>query len=316
VAEREFTSPLTGDKFVAAVISGRPPVANYDYDQCPHSLFNALAYALVTDPATGWTNYPDLYAERCPLTAEKLASVLGQPKFDRQAPAGLPWLNAYPWEQFENAALQSAAVGQSALQTGNWFMEAAWAVRLEVAAGGDAQEELTALFQPLPRPRADPAQLYVPYELQFARALEQQRAGGVLKGMPDADSALALAWLYRSRGELAATTYWLDIAAASAPALGQGGSPHAGLYSSLRNSGELERGYLKQAQSWLKQGWEAGGSSRRKGRAALALGEIARRLGDLAAARNWYREAARNQQGDLDPGRLQHLDTLAAGRGY
>jgi hypothetical protein len=311
VEEREFTSPLTGEKFVATVLKARPPLGQPDYDYCPHSTFNLLAYTLVTDPATGWTNYPELFHQPALLPATKLASALGAPKFDRPTPAGLPWLDPYPWEQFENAALQSIALERPALDTANWYVQAAWAVRLDLLSGTTGYEqEVEQLLRRLPRPAANSAELIQPYELQLAAHWEQQRAAGVLQDVSPQQSALALAWVYRSRGELAAAEHWLATAAKDGP-------PDAGLASFLRDSLQLERTYLVTAQSWLQQGWDKGGiDDRRVGRTTFALGEIARRLGDLAAARRWYGAASRQHHGELSLGALRYVQGLAEGRGF
>jgi hypothetical protein len=149
--------------------------------------------------------------------------------------------------------------------------------------------------------------------LQIAADWEQQRADGVLGTVDAAQSALALAWLYRARGELAAAERWLDEAVAADAALPAGG----GLYSFLRSSAELERSYLTAAQSQFSAAWSKGGiDARREGLTAFALAEIARRCGDLPAARRWYAEAASHQHGELNLGRLAKLQALAEGRGY
>jgi tetratricopeptide (TPR) repeat protein len=309
-----FVSPLTGEGFSAAVQVKRAAIGSYDYDFCPHPAFNTLAYALVTDPATGWTDYPETFNQPCPLAKEKLAEALGEPKFSRDTPPGLPWLDPYPWEQYENAALQSAALSQSELAIGNWYMQAAWSVRLDVISGSNEfDSEVETTFSQLPKPRPDPQQFFLLYELQLAADWEQQRESGVLANVGGADFALALAWLYRSRGELAAADRWLDEAAAADSALPNG----SGLYSFLRSSVDLERSYLQEAQRLFAAAWSKGGiDARREGLTAFALGEIARRLGDLPGARQWYGEAQRSQHGELNLDRLAWLQARANGRGY
>ena len=39
-----------------------------------------------------------------------MAEILGQPRFKRLAPEGLPWAGAYAWEKLENAARLAQAV--------------------------------------------------------------------------------------------------------------------------------------------------------------------------------------------------------------
>jgi hypothetical protein len=310
VAEREFTSPMTGEKFVATVLRARPPQVAADYDYCPHSTFNQLAYTLVTDPSTGWTNYPEIFSEPTPLPASKLAAVLGAPKFDRQAVAGMPWLDPYPWEQFENAALQSAALDRSPLDTANWYIQAAWSVRLDLVSGGTGfEDEISDILRKMPKAPANQAEIVVPYELQLAALWEQQRVEGVLQGVPPAQSALALAWVYRSRGELPAARHWLgQIDNSKEPSAVQG---------FLADSIALEESYLGTAREWLLAGWNDGKLDDRKvGRTAFALGEIARRLGDRAGAQRWYGEAGRRQHGELNLGTLAYVQALAQGRGY
>jgi hypothetical protein len=314
VQVQSFVSPLTGEGFSAPVQSKRAPVASYDFDFCPHPPFNTYAYSLVTDPATGWTDFPESFNQRCPLTREQVASVLGEPKFNRTAPEGLPWLNPYPWEQYENAALQAEALKLGPLSVGNWYMQAAWSVRLDVVAGSNPFDpEVTALFDKLPRPQPAARDSAQPYELQIAAKWEQARQSGVLDNVGAVDFALAQAWLYRARGELAGTERWLDEAAAADRNLPAGG----GLYSFLRSSVELEQSYLSAAQSQFGAAWAKGGiDARRQGLTALALGEIARRLGDLPAARRWYDEAGLHQHGEINLNRLAQLNALAVGRGY
>jgi hypothetical protein len=320
VQPQQFRSPLTKEGFSANVVKTAPPVASYDYDFCPHPPFNTLAYTMVTDPASGWTALPDEFAY-CPFSADQLKQILGAPKFNRKAPDGLPWLDPYPWEQFENAALLSAAAKQSPLTVGNLYMEAAWSVRLDVVSGtNDFDAEVAALFKPLPRRPSDPADMHTLYEMQLAHAWEQDRAGGVLKDVSPTRFALAMAWLYRSRGELAGAEHWLDEGLASDPQLGKGG----GLYSFLRSSIRLERTYLRQAQAQFSAAWEAhlqpqqpvAIDASREGLTAFALAEISRRLGDLPAARSWYAEAEKTNYGTLKSDQLQYLEQLANGRGY
>jgi hypothetical protein len=314
VQEQPFVSPVTGEGFSAPVQVRRAPVPSYDYDFCPHPPFNSLAYSLVTDPASGWTDYPETFNQPCPLTPEKLAAALGAPKFNRAPPAGLPWLDPYPWEQYENAALQAQALDQDGLQVGNWYLQAAWAVRLDVIGGGNEFDaEVAQTFAKLPQQTPDPQELFLLHELQLAAKWEQLRQSGVFTDIGGSEFCLALAWLYRSRGELAAAERWLDEAAAGDPQLPAGSA----LYSFLRSSIELERSYLQSAQRSFTQAWGAGTiDARRVGLTAFALAEIARRLGDLPGARSWYGEAARRQHGELNLDRLARLQALAEGRGY
>jgi hypothetical protein len=313
VRQQQFTSPLTGESFMADLVGGGVPPGSYDYDFCPHPPFNTFAYALVTDPATGWTAFPDQFM-RCPFTAEQVRQAVGAPKFNRKSPDGLPWLDPYPWEQFENAALLGIAANQNQLDTGNLYVQAAWAVRLDVITGNNEfDSEVEALFKPLPRHPANPGEVFTIYELQLAATWEQERASGVLKDIDPARFALAMAWLYRSRGELQGAEHWLDEAAAADPGLARQG----GLYSFLRSSARLERTYLKSAQAQFSAAWEAHRvEARRMGLTAYALGEISRRLGDLPGARNWYAEAERYGSGALNLDKLRRLEALAGGRGY
>jgi len=182
-----------------------------------------------------------------------------------------------------------------------------------ISGNNEFDAEVATLFKPLPKHPAKAGDVLGSYELQLAAAWEQDRTSGVLKDVPKVQSALALAWLYRSRGELLAAERWLDEASAADKGLTKRG----GLYSFLRSSIRLERTYLKAAQEQFEAGWSAGHiDSRREGLTALALGEISRRLGDLPAARKWYGEAQRTSNGVLNLTKVKYLAQLAAGRGY
>lgn len=310
---REFSTPFSGERFSVPVLTRRAPAASFDYDFCPHPAFNALAYTLVTDPASGWTDYPESFNQPCPLGQAELAAALGEPKFNRNPPADLPWLDPYPWEQFENAARQAKTLKLGGLAVGNWYLQAAYAVRLDVIGGGNEFDEEVARLIGSDRNPALARDSFVLPEIRLAELREQQRDSGVLADISGGDFALGQAWLYRSRGELQAADRWLDEAAADDPELPQGG----GLYSFLRSSIELERSYLLEAQRELAEAMSSSTvPQRRQAVTAVVLGEIARRLGELSGAQQWYATARQRQFGEISLDRLAKLEQLVLGRGY
>jgi hypothetical protein len=106
---------------------------------------------------------------------------------------------------------------------------------------------------------------------------------------------LAIAWAYRSRGELELARRWLAKAKASTP--GISATP---LYTYLYNSIQLERDYLQKAQTWLRQAYDNGELRQsQRGAAAFNLGEIERRLGHSGSALQWYGEAEGRNLGSV-----------------
>ncbi|MDQ3023870.1 MAG: DUF2225 domain-containing protein, partial [bacterium] len=129
---------------------------------------------------------------------------------------------------------------------------------------------------------------------------------GSVSSAPSSESALAIAWAYRSRGELTAAREWLARSAA-----GDATVKSMPLYAYLDNGITLEREYLSKAQKWLRQAYENGElRDSQRGAAAFNLGEIARRLGDSAGALQWYEEAAGKNLGSVSPRLLQRQKKL------
>jgi len=312
IEQRKFTSPITGESFHAPVLKSEVQAASFDYDRCPHPPFNVFAYTLVIDPATGYVAYPELFENQCPWNAESLAEILGAPKFKRNVPESLPWTNAYPWEKFENAARLAQAAEYPSLEIANWWILAAWSVRLDVISGyNEFDAEVAAVFERLPQRGPDPTDLLTLYELALAEQWEQLRAMGQLTDVNDAEFALALAWLYRSRGELVPALDWLGRAALHDEQLPE----ESLLYRYLQSSIELERDYLKTTRQWLLKGWNgAEVPPVQQGGTAYLLGEINRRLGDNVAAIYWYSEAETYNRGALSPDLIKHQRALAESR--
>jgi len=313
--QREFTSPVNGESFVAYVLDGDLSVIDWDYDRCPHPPLNTLAYALIIDPATGYVAPPEEFELPTPWEAADLASLLGPPRFKRLAPEGLPWAGAYAWEKLENAALLAQADDAQAHVIGNWWLLAGWAVRLDVISGtNEFDTRVRELFDRLPEQGPDPAALFEPYQLQVARTWEEMRNTGQIPELSDADFALAMAWLYRSRGELQGAEHWLRMAT-----LGDETLPDTDLlYQYLYSSISLERHYLGNARRWLVQAWDNGEFNQmQQAGTAFILAELNRRLGDLPAAVFWYNKAEELNMGLLNQDLISMLrEYCSTGVGY
>jgi tetratricopeptide (TPR) repeat protein len=313
--QREFTSPVTGETFWAPVLKQNVRVGSYDYDRCPHPPLNTLAYVLVIDPATGYVAYPDAFDQPCPWTADDLKRILGEPKFNRPAPAELPWTGAYAWEKMENAARLAEAAQQRALDVANWYLQAAWAVRLDVVSGDNVfDNDVFELFARFPARPPDKSDLLKVYELQLADYWDELRSTGQLNELSDSEFALALAWLYRSRGELIPAEQWLRKAALADASVNAEGS----LYNYLWSSVELERTYLRLARDELKIAWEKQEvSPANEGIITFQLGEIERRLGDFPSALYWYDQAQAKNRGSVNSDMvLRQRKLVDGGRGY
>ena len=306
---REFVSPVSGEAFRAAVLRDEVPVSSWDYDRCPHPPINTLAYTLVIDPATGYVAHPDEFNLPVEWDRDDLTQIIGQPRFGRLSPEGMPWAGAYPWEKLENAALLSAAREEPSHYTGNWWLMAAWSVRLDVISGhNEFDREVEALFGRLPRRSPDAGDLYTPYELQLAAYWEELRDSGQLPDVSNADFGLALAWLYRSRGELTRARHWLRTAAVDDRDL----PGESDLYNYLDSSIDLERSYLENARTWLNQAWlNAEVPANREGATAFVLGEISRRLGQNPEALKWYATAREKSLGQINLELIDHVRKLA-----
>lgn len=315
VVQQEFTSPVTGETFFTYVLREALVPTSYDYDRCPHPPINTLAYTLVIDPATGYVASPESFQGECPWDTEDLKLILGEPKFDRTTPEGLPWAGAYPWEKFENAARLAQAAEYPSVAIANWWLLAAWSIRLDVISGhNEFDGEVERLFANLPRRDPSLKDLLTPYELQLADYWAEQCQLGQLVDVGDTELSLALAWLYRSRGELVAAENWLGRAALNDPAIGSGDL----LYHYLDSSIDLEREYLRTTDRWLLKAWNGAElSTARESGTAYLLGEIRRRLGDFAGAVYWYDQALATHRGALSTELIQHQRALAdGGRGY
>lgn len=312
--EREFISPVTGEAFVARVLKKGVKVINYDYDRCPHPPLNTLAYTIVIDPATGYVADPDGFEQPCRWSQEELQRILGQPKFKHDAPEGLPWQGAYPWERYENGALLAQAASRPSSEVADYWLLAAWSVRLDVISeGNEYDDEVERVFARLPRRSPDPGDILTLYEMQLAAAWQKLRDAGQLADVPAADFALALAWLYRSRGELAAARHYLDSALAAEDALKDNV-----LYRYLDSSVRLEQDYLSSAAEWMGKAWNDGeiyGPG--QAWAAFLLAEISRRLGALPQAKTWYEQALNVNKGTLNTDMVKHQQQLLEnGQGY
>ncbi len=308
-----FTSPITGESFNAQVLSRTPPVSSFDYDGCPHPVINSLAYALVIDPQTGYVAYPSRFNQPVKLGREQLAGILGQPKFSHSGDGG-PWDGAYAWEKFENAARLAKAGRSGSLAEANWWLQAAWAVRLDVIAGGNSFDgEVDALFAELPLEDPFSPLPGVPYELRLAESFQQMRADGSFVNIAPDRYALALAWLYRSRGELTAVRHWLNEARSANDDVTEEGS----LFAFLTSSTNLEEEYLKNALAAFERGWQSGEAPGNQ-RAALAfsIAETKRRLGQRRSAALWFAECERANRGEVSRPLLAQLYGLCFERGW
>jgi tetratricopeptide (TPR) repeat protein len=312
--EREFVSPVTGESFVTKVLIKGVKVPSYDYDFCPHPPLNTLAYTIVIDPATGYVAYPESFDKPCAWSREDLKRVLGQPKFKHNAPDGLPWLGAYAWERYENGALLAQEAKRPSSEVADYWLLAAWSVRLDVISGGNEYDaEVARIFKRLPRRSPNPGDMLTLYEMQLAQAWQAMRDEGQLADVPAGDFSLALAWLYRSRGELTAARHYLD-AALEADAEQKDNL----LYRYLDSSLKLEQDYLNSAAEWLGKAWNDG-EIHGPGEAwsAFMLAEISRRMGGLAQAKTWYEQALQVNKGTLNTDMVKHQQKLLDnGLGY
>jgi len=315
VALKEFISPVSGQKFSAYVIKQNVGAQSFDYDNCPHPPINTLSYTLVIDPVSGYVALPEQFNGPTALDTAAVKQVLGEPKFKRSTPEGMPWAGAYAWEKFENAARLAEALHRPESEVAGFWVYAAWSVRLDVVSGSNEfDQEVARIIGSLPRRQADPANLYTLYEMQLVDYWQEQRLHGALNDIPAADYDLALAWLYRSRGELVAAKAWVQ-SAASAGALSRDSEL---LRKYLASSIELERSYMLEAIPRMKKAWDASEyPAAQEGSAAFMLAEINRRLGDFAAAKRWYEQARAANRGGISPALIdRQLKLVDGGRGY
>lgn len=315
VEEREFVSPVSGEVFYAKVIKDGLVAVTWDYDRCPHPPINTLAYTLVIDPVSGYVARPEEFPTTIEWSLEDLQVILGEPRFARDTPPGLPWAGAYPWERFENAALLAMAQEQPSQVIGNFWLLAGWSVRLDVVSGhNEFDTRVVELLAPLPTRVPEAPDLILLYEMQLAEYWRQLHDTGQLPDVTESDFCLAMAWLVRSRGELLAGEHWLRSASLSELGLAETNEFYAYLTSSI----ELERYYLRNARKWFIQAWNDGCFSfQQEADAAFLLGEINRRLGDLGAAVYWYDVARDKNLGMLSNDLIQRQRDLSeGGRGY
>jgi hypothetical protein len=313
--EREFVSPVSGEVFFAQVLRDELVAVTWDYDRCPHPPINTLAYTLVIDPVSGYVARPDEFPTTLEWSLEDLQAILGEPRFARDTPPGLPWAGAYPWERYENAALLATALGQPSQVIGNFWLLAGWSVRLDVVSGhNEFDTYVEELLAPLPMRVPEIPDLLQLYEMQLAEYWQQLHDTSQLLDVTEPDFCLAMAWLFRSRGELLATEHWLRSASLSEPGLAETNEFYAYLTSSI----ELERHYLRNARKWFIQAWNDGGFSfQQEADAAFLLGETNRRLGDLGAAVYWYDVTRDKNLGMLSNDLIQRQRDLSEGsRGY
>lgn len=314
VEPREFVSPVSGERFTAYVLKENLPASSYDYDQCPHTPINVLAYTLVIDPVTGYVDYPRTFAHTH-WTAKRLAEVLGEPQFNRQAPASLPWAEAYPWEKLENAAKMAADDGVASMGVANWWMMAAWAVRLDVISGNNEfDDEVASIFASLPKRPLVFTDLTALYELQLASYLHELRGQGMLAMVDDETYALAQAWLYRSRGELTPAAEWLERARLASNQV----ESHTVLRDYLESSIALERRFLENARAWMIKAWNSGELSRlEEGPIAYLVAEMYRRLGETKSCIYWYDLALEKNYGGMSDRLIEQQRTaVIEGPGY
>jgi tetratricopeptide (TPR) repeat protein len=313
---RQFKSPITGESFFAEVLVTRPRVVEWDHDSCPRPPINTLKYSLVIDPVTGYVAPPGTFNQPVAWTAEELHDVLGDPKFSRETPSELPWAGAYAWEKFENAARLGEAADSGAMEVANQWLFAAWSVRLDVVSGeNEFDSEVEELFSDLPRRQPPAPGPYDLYQTSLARYWEKLRDSGQLAGVSERSLSLALAWLYRSRGELHAAQAWLDSLARAEPQAVE----ESTLFQYLASSIRLEQDYMQSAIHWLTRAWNyAEITPQKEADAALVLGELCRRTGDLEQARQWYAEARARNLGFISTEFLERQLALVAegARGY
>jgi tetratricopeptide (TPR) repeat protein len=256
-------------------------------------------------------DYPATFSQPVPYTTEELAGIVGQPRFNRNAPDGQPWSGAYGWEKFENAAALAQHVRAPDWQVGQWWLQAAWAVRLDLIPGeADFAVELAGAVRGLPTTRGSAADLHTPRAVQIARDWGEMIEAGEVE---NTSAALAVAWLYRSRGELQAANDWLRKAVAKDPALAD-----SALLQYLANSIGLEHEYLGRAREALIKSYDSRElRDNQRGAAAFLLGELSRRLGDVGGAKFWYDEAQGKALGLVRPDLLkQQRDIVTLGKLY
>lgn len=297
-AQREFISPVNGVHFVDEVLVRQPRVLSYDYDRCPHSAVNTFAYQLVIDPVSGYVEAPDRFSLPAQWSEERVRAIVGEPRFTRSTPGGWPWAGAYPWEKFENAARLASDAGRPKVELANYWLLAGWSVRLDFALGpGEFRDQVEEILGHMPPTTPEPVGLNTIYEIQLAEYWAALDAAGELAGQPRRDCALAIAWLYRSRGELADAEHWLDEAAAEDPLTT---AAPGGVFAHLRSSVRLEADYLRSARRLLSEAWTEGSVPvANEGGAAFLLGEINRRLGQYGDAADWYDLALANYRGAI-----------------
>ena len=277
-------------------------------------MINSLAYSLVIDPATGYVAYASRFSQPVKLTREQLSSILGQPKFEHSGASGEPWDGAYAWEKFENAARLAKAGKSGHLSEANWWLQAAWAVRLDVVSGGNSfDDEVETLFRDLPYQVSMQFDMSVPYELRLAEYYQSQRADGEFVNLAPERYALCLAWLYRSRGELQAARSWLARAReadeghrAVQPALRLSKQQHQ---PGSRIHGTGPAGLPARLGSWRAAEQPALGRG-------LSIAELKRRLGQRKSAALWYTETELRNQGEISRPLLARLLGLSFDRGW
>ncbi len=314
VEAKEFVSPVSGERFTSYVLKDKVQAQSFDYDQCPHTPFNTLAYTLVIDPVSGYVDYPETFAHTH-WTAERLAEVIGEPQFDRLSPEALPWANAYPWEKLENAAKMATDDDVASMGVANWWLMAAWSVRLDVISGNNEfDDEVESIFAKFPERPVSLTNIDELYELQLAEHWQDMRSQGLLNNIDNEPYALAQAWLYRSRGELVPAAIWLD----RAETVSQQPGGHTVLRQYMESSIELERRYLEHSRAWMIKAWNNGELSQlQQGPIAYLIAEMYRRLGETSSCSEWYDLALENNFGGMSDRLIkQQRSTVIEGPGY
>ena len=192
---------------------------------------------------------------------------------------------------------------------------AAWAVRLDVISGNNEfDDEVASIFAALPQRPLDPPDITALYELQLASYWQELRTQGMLAGVDDETYALALAWLYRSRGELTPASEWLQRAELASRQL----DGHTVLRQYLVSSIWLERRFLEHARAWMIKAWNSGELSQiEEGPIGYLIAEMYRRLGETSSCTYWYDLALEKNYGGMSDRLIeQQRRAVIEGPGY
>lgn len=283
------TCPVDGTTFSATEILSTNQWGGVDRDWCPHAVrsFPMEHYVWVC-PGCAFAGVKKDYIDAPELSLELKEKIRGGLKPPVEIRKGMSQDDIPGHAKYDLLAQRESLRGADALQIGRTWIKASWASRQRGAVDlpdfdewTDLKRSRSLLRTPIELKTKNRAEL----ELEQGAKLARELTDG--KPAPGPGRILVLylaAWLHRRHGENAEALRWLGE-------LGKCTGQNSVVDDAAKKmsaSIEVERKYQALAVESLTRALDGGLDERKKADTLYMLGELHRRLGDPAKARDSY----------------------------